>query len=93
MAIVAMLIRGALANALTFTGSSYLLSRLSKDSIDTKRKRHNLAIEQLQKLKSSGHRKDNNKLILSINNSDWGEQPPSNEQHYWRADVHYFEHD
>ena len=36
-------------NALAFTGSSYLFSRLSKDSIDTDRKRHDLAIEQLQK--------------------------------------------
>ena len=49
MASVAMLIGGTLANALAFTGSSYLFSRLSKDSSDTKRKRHNLAIEQLQK--------------------------------------------
>ena len=44
-----MLIRGALANALAFTGSSYLFLRLSKDSTDTKRKRHDLAIEQLVK--------------------------------------------
>ena len=44
-----MLIGGALANALAFTGSSYLFLRLSKDSIDAERKRHNLAIEQLQK--------------------------------------------
>ena len=44
-----MLIGGALANALAFTGSSYLFSRLSKDSIDAERKRHDLAIEQLQK--------------------------------------------
>ena len=44
-----MLIRGALANALAFTGSSYLFHRLSKDSIDAKRKRHDLAIEKLQK--------------------------------------------
>ena len=43
-----MLIRGALANALAFTGSSYLFHRLSADSIDTERKRHDLAIEQLQ---------------------------------------------
>ena len=34
MASVAMLIRGALANALTFTGSSSLVHRLSKDSIE-----------------------------------------------------------
>ena len=43
-----MLITGALANALAFTGSSYLFLRLSRDSINTKRKRHDEAIEQLQ---------------------------------------------
>ena len=31
------------------TGSSYLFHRLSKDSIDKERKRHNAVIEQLQK--------------------------------------------
>ena len=49
MASIAMLIRGVLANPLAFTGSSYLFLRLSKNSTDTKRKRHNAAIEQLQK--------------------------------------------
>ena len=44
---VVMLIGGALANALAFTGSSYLFHRLSKDSIDAERKIHDLAIEQL----------------------------------------------
>ena len=44
-----MLIGGALANVLAFISSSYLFSRLSKDSIDKERKRHDLAIEQLQK--------------------------------------------
>ena len=44
-----MLIGGALANTLAFTGSSYLFHRLSKDSIDKERKRHDLAIEQLLK--------------------------------------------
>ena len=48
MASVAMLIGGALANALAFTGSSYLFHRLSKDSIDKERKRHDVVIEQLQ---------------------------------------------
>ena len=48
MASIVMLIRGALANALAFTGSSYLFYRLSKDSIDVERKRHDLAIEKLQ---------------------------------------------
>ena len=43
-----MLIRDALANALTFTGSSYLFHRLSADNIDAERKRHDAAIEKLQ---------------------------------------------
>ena len=46
---VVMLIGGALANALAFTGSSYLFHRLSKESIDKERKRHDVAIEKLQK--------------------------------------------
>ena len=49
IASVAMLIGGALANALAFTGSSYLINRLSKDSNHKQRNRHDLAIEQLQK--------------------------------------------
>ena len=44
-----MLIGGALANALAFTGSSYLFHRLSADNIDAERKRHDGAIEVLQK--------------------------------------------
>ena len=42
-------IGGALANALAFTGSSYLFHRLSADNIDAERKRHDAAIETLQK--------------------------------------------
>ena len=49
MASVVMLIGGALANALAFTGSSYLFHRLSADNIDAERKRHDAAIEALQK--------------------------------------------
>ena len=44
-----MLIGGALTNNLAFTDSSYLFDRLSQDSIDAERKRHDAAIEQLQK--------------------------------------------
>ena len=39
MASVVMLIGGALANALAFTGSSYLFHRLSADNIDAESKR------------------------------------------------------
>ena len=48
MANVAMLIGGALANALAFTGSSYLFHRLSTDNIDAEIKRHDAVIEKLQ---------------------------------------------
>ena len=48
MARVVMLIGGALAKALAFTGSSYLFHRLSADNIDAERKRHDAAIEKLQ---------------------------------------------
>ena len=48
MASVAMLIRDALANALAYTGSSYLFHRLSKESINAERKRHDSVIEKLQ---------------------------------------------
>ena len=48
MVSAAMLIRGALVNALAFTGSSYLFHRLSADNIDAERKRHDAAIEKLQ---------------------------------------------
>ena len=43
-----MLIGGAIANALAFTGSSYLFHRLSADNIDAERKRHDAATEALQ---------------------------------------------
>ena len=42
MASVAMLIIGASASAFALTDSSYLFTRLSKDSIDAERKRHDL---------------------------------------------------
>ena len=46
MASIGFLIRGALINALAFTGSNYLFSSLSKESIDKERKRHDKAIEE-----------------------------------------------
>ena len=49
MASIVMLIGGALANALAFTGSRYLFHRLSAENIDAERKRHDAAIEALQK--------------------------------------------
>ena len=48
MASVAMLIRGALVNALAFTSSSYLFHKLWADNIDKERKRHDAVMEKLQ---------------------------------------------
>ena len=67
MASVAMLTGGALANALAFTGSSYLFHRLLKDGIDKERKRHDVAIEQLQAAQLEWAHKS--ELISLINNS------------------------
>ena len=49
MVSVATLIGGVLANALPFTGSSYLFHRLSRESINKERKRHDAVIKKLQK--------------------------------------------
>ena len=68
MASVAMLIGGALANALAFTGSSYLFHRLSADNINAERKRHDAAIEALQKAQN-GLISTNKELISLIINS------------------------
>ena len=67
MASVAMLIRGALANALPFTSSSYLFHRLSKESIDTERKRHDAAIEKLQAAQIEWAHKQQQKIDFIIN--------------------------
>ena len=62
-----MLIGGALANALAFTGSSYLCYRLSADNIDAERKRHDAAIEALQKAQIEWAHKRQQKIDF-INN-------------------------
>ena len=49
MASIGFLIGGALVNALAFTGSNYLFSSLSKESIDKERKRHDKVIKDFAK--------------------------------------------
>ena len=48
MASIAMLVGGALVNALAFTGSNFLFSMLRAPNADEERKRHDKALEQLQ---------------------------------------------
>ena len=49
MASIGFLIGGALINSLSFSESNFLFSTLSKESIDKERKRHDKAIEDLQR--------------------------------------------
>ena len=49
MASIGLLIGGALISALAFSGSNFLFSSLSKESINKERKRHDKAIEDLQR--------------------------------------------
>ena len=75
-----MLIGGALANALAFTGSSYLFHRLSADNIDAERKRHDAAIEALQKAQIEWTHKREQRIDSLIINSDWSKKLKLNSQ-------------
>lgn len=48
MASIALMIGGAITNALAFSGSNYMFSQLGKGDVDTERKRHDKALEDLQ---------------------------------------------
>ena len=67
MASIGFLIRGALINALAFTGSNYLFSSLSKESIDKEQKKHDKAIENLQRAQIEWAKKRQERLDY-INN-------------------------
>ena len=67
MASIGFLIGGALVNALAFTGSNFLFSSLSKESIDKERKRHDKAIEDLQRAQIEWAKKRQERLDY-INN-------------------------
>ena len=58
MASIAMMAGGAIVNALAFSGSNYLFSKLDKkDRGDTleERKRHDDAVEQMQAARDASH--------------------------------------
>ena len=57
MASIGFLVRGALINALAFSGSNFLFNNLSKESIEKERKRHDKAIEDLQRAQMEWARK------------------------------------
>ena len=57
MVSVGFLIGGAILAALAFSGSNFLLSTLSKESIDKERKRHYKAIEDMQQAQTEWAKK------------------------------------
>ena len=67
MASIGLIIGGALVNALAFTGSNYLFSNLSKESIDKEQKRHDKAIKDLQRAQIEWAKKRQERLDY-INN-------------------------
>ena len=67
MASVGFLISGAIINALAFSGSNFLFSSLSKESFDKERKRHDKAIEDLQRAQIEWAKKRQERLDY-INN-------------------------
>ena len=77
---MAMLIGGVLANALAFTGSSYLFHRLSADNTDAERKRHDAAIEASQKAQIEWTHKRQQRIDSLIISSDWNEKLKQNSQ-------------
>ena len=62
MASIGFLIGGALVNALAFSGSNFLFSSLSKESMEKERKRHDKAIEDLQRAQMEWVRKRQEQL-------------------------------
>ena len=57
MASIAMLVGGALANALAFSGSNFLFSSLRSSGVEEERRRHDKAVEQLQAAQAKWSRK------------------------------------
>ena len=67
MASIGFLIGRALINALAFSGSNFLFSSLSKESIDKERKIHDKAIKDLQRAQIEWAKK-RQELLDYINN-------------------------
>ena len=67
MASIGFLIGGALINALAFSSSNFLFSSLSKESTDKEQKRHDKAIEDLQRAQIERAKK-RQELLDYINN-------------------------
>ena len=60
---VAMMIGGAVVNALAFSGSNYLFSHMGNNS-SAERERHDKAVEQLQASQAAWSKKEQNDWTL-----------------------------
>ena len=82
MASLLFIVAGAMVNALAFSGTNFVFSRLTDHGAE-ERKRHDLALEKLQRAKYDGNRdrmkrldfmnkrlREKNELRTSINNVD-----------------------
>jgi len=74
MATIAMMIGGALVNAVAFSGSNWLFSSLRGQQVDEERLRHDKAVEQLNAAHEAWSRKRTERL-------DWLNQQLQREQH------------
>ena len=80
MASVAMLIGGALVNALAFTGSSYCSIDYQRIALMLRERDMMQQQRSSRQPKSSGHISVNKKTILSINSLDWSKKQKPNSQ-------------
>ena len=62
MATIALLVGGAIVNALAFSGSNYLFSTLRSDETAKEQKRHDLATEQTQEAQVAWSKRQNERL-------------------------------
>ena len=59
---VAMMVGGAIVNALAFSGSNYLFSKIDKGEANEERKRHDNAVEQMQAARDAWSQKRSERL-------------------------------
>lgn len=62
MASIAMLLGGAVANALAFTGSNFLFSLFKNSGVEEERRRHDVAVEKLQAAQAAWVKKRTQRL-------------------------------
>jgi len=74
MATIAMMIGGAIVNAVAFSGSNWIFSSLKSTQVDEERLRHDKAVEQLNAAHEAWSKKRTERL-------DWLNQQLQREQH------------